>query len=318
MEARQTAARKLHRREVISEIGGRIYEGDNFGKMTREKAYILGVLCGDGTINNSCVRLDVTDVDFINVFREKVSEAYGYKGSIVKNPSRKWTIEGRSGIAKPIFSFHAYGKKIVEDILLFDRDDSHFKSDNWLVPYEILNSNDETIINMFLKGICDSEGCVKTTRKRTSQVSIEIAFGKNGKALIECMELFKKIGIPSVKSRTRTSLTLIIRGFPNLVVFQKKIGFSINRKKTKLEKGLWEFDDLRKYKITPELFYTIKNQYQLEKKYNLAFGTIYHWKRGDAFPLLVKRDIMLGKAPPDFGFLRSNFRFLDAKFDNLK
>lgn len=288
--------------------------------MTRDKAYVLGVLCGDGYVQKSCIRLDVVDLDFIETFRDAVFRVYGHKGSIIKNPPRTWQIEGRCGMAKPVFSFHAYGKTLMEDILSFDRGRS-FRSDVWLVPIEIRESTDEGCITRFLQGVCDSEGCVKTSERKRSDLCIEIAFGKNKEALLECKDLLKRVGIASVSSRTRTSLTLVIYGVRNVSLFMAKIGFNLRRKSAKLEERLAQVRALCKRGVSSETFYTIlrgllrgKNPYQLEKECGLPFGTIYHWNRGDSFPRRVKWDMLCKVFPPDFERLRSHFAFLERSF----
>ena len=51
----------------------------NITKLTKEKAYILGVLCGDGHINKHFMQLEINknDEEFMKVFLKSIKSVYG-------------------------------------------------------------------------------------------------------------------------------------------------------------------------------------------------------------------------------------------------
>ena len=58
--------------------------------LNEDKAYILGVLCGDGWITTkSRFGLNAIDLDFVQEFKRCIFEVYGLNCSIIKREGRK-------------------------------------------------------------------------------------------------------------------------------------------------------------------------------------------------------------------------------------
>ena len=109
--------------------------------LTEDKAYILGVLCGDGYLvfqkekGRYLIGLDVCDEDFADEFRRCLKNVYELL------PSKKMK-EGRatnfSDNPKPRYCINLTSKLVVQDLLRYSKS---FKTKEWTIPEEILNAN---------------------------------------------------------------------------------------------------------------------------------------------------------------------------------
>ena len=116
----------------------------DYSKISPEKAYIFGVLCGDACISNRSVRFEIrNDEDFIQEFSNCFEKVYGLK-----------------------YNYHYYARRnsyvlyissqiICNDLLNGNGD---FKTFTWRVPEEIMKSKIESLSSSFLRGFYDSEG----------------------------------------------------------------------------------------------------------------------------------------------------------------
>ena len=140
----------INRRSVTKTI-----PNQNYNRLTADRAYILGVMCGDGCLFSGIARkknwkfklyiihLSVKDIDFINEFVRCVKNVYGITPSIyyrerkINNP--RWSNIWIARISR---------KEIYKDLSSYK-----FGSKSWNVPQEIMNSFDEKNNWFFLKGI---------------------------------------------------------------------------------------------------------------------------------------------------------------------
>lgn len=190
-------------------------------KLTTKKAYILGVLFGDGYINKKrvTISLSVIDKDFALAFKNSLIEVYG-KISSFKLVQKKNT-------QKPQYLVELYSTEVVEDLLRY----GEFYGKIWEVPKEILGNPNKKIIGMFLRGLFDSEGSVYIGKR--GGYSVEFAC-RNKKAIKGIEYLLKKL---KIKGFLREN-GLRIFTKEDITIFKENVGFSIKRKQEKLIKLL--------------------------------------------------------------------------------
>jgi intein-encoded DNA endonuclease-like protein len=177
-----------------------------------EKAYIIGVLCGDACINNKVVRFEIRkDEDFIKNFSDCFEKVYGLKYYYYHYKKRN------------SYVLYISSQIICSDLLGY----GNFKTFTWRTPKEILESKDELIISSFLRGFCDSEGSV-------SKYCITVS-SANRLGLKDVRLLLIKSGINNKVRKTKEGYYVItITGRERLKIFKEKIGFSIKRKMDKI------------------------------------------------------------------------------------
>jgi len=149
VNAIRSRRRKLH---LIRNLGKTKYaEGFIYPPLTPEKAYIMGVLCGDGSLFKTYskrdkyyiygISLNAKDKDFVECFQSKVKAVYNREPQVYKSAGQ-WYFILQSKQA--YFDLRRYGT---------------FKTENWRVPLEIQHKSDEIKIS-FLQGFFDSDGVV--------------------------------------------------------------------------------------------------------------------------------------------------------------
>lgn len=223
----------INRRTITKSIPNK-----NYKKLTPERAYILGVMCGDGCIFSGIAKkkqweyylyvvyLSVKDKDFIDEFIHCIKMVYGISPSIYfrkrsqKNP--KWS---------DIWTAKITRKEIYQDLATYK-----FGTHNWRVPYEIKYSDDERIAAAFLRGFYDSEGSVL---KGPRNFGISVV-STNLDGLQEIKELLKRLNIESSKigvdkRHKNHTFYFPISKKSSIITFLNKIGFSIKRKRNKIK-----------------------------------------------------------------------------------
>lgn len=206
--------------------------------LTKEKAYVLGVLCGDGYIRihksgQFLVGLNVCDEDFADEFRRCLQVVYRL------NPSknlRKVRFTNYTNTPKPSYYINLTSKLVVMDLLRYAKS---FKTKDWKVPKEIINSDLE-IKSAFIRGIFDSEGSI--TLKKPSGAYLTVCSG-NVKSLLKVRKILKNdfdINLVTYYSE-KDFLRIKSGGYDNIKNFSDKIGFTIQRKKRVLERALSNF-----------------------------------------------------------------------------
>lgn len=179
-----------------------------FEFLSKEKAYILGVLCGDGFICSKNIRFEIRkDEDFIQEFTKCFTQVYGIN-----------------------YNYHFYAKKssfvlyvsnetICSDLLRYGK----FGTFEWSIPKEIFQFKDEKFASFFLRGIFDSEG--SSSRYCVSMSSA------NEKGIKEIGMLLNKFAISNKIFKTKKGYyVLYITKRERLKRFREEIGFSIKRK----------------------------------------------------------------------------------------
>lgn len=184
----------------------------SFFALTPEKAYVLGVLAGDGYINNEVVRLEIRkDVEFIEEFSRCVEDIYGrgYKHSYYARRNT-YVFSASSGI-------------ICADLNRYGR----FKTFEWKAPNAILHTRNRHIISNYLKGLFDSEGSVS---------KYDITFSSSSKKGIwDVQALLLKLGIRSKIYQRKNHFVLRIGRRENVHKFKELVGFTIKRKMERIK-----------------------------------------------------------------------------------
>jgi len=184
----------------------------NYKKLTKEKAYILGVLAGDGYVDKNIIKLEIRrDIDFIKEFANCLYQVYGSKYTYYYYPLRNSYI------------IYAASQIIYEDLLKY----GDFRTKTWKGPKIIMNSNKTDIISKYLNGLYDSEG---------SPSKYKISFSSDSKnGIIGVHRLLNKLNIQSrLYKLDKAHKTLEIMRKPYRIKFRELIGFSIKRKMDRL------------------------------------------------------------------------------------
>lgn len=183
---------------------------DDYHILTPEKAYILGVLCGDGYIDKRRIFLEIRkDEEFIKEFSNCMEKVYGLKYKYVYKVKRN------------TFLFNISAMVIAKDLLRY----GDFKTFSWNVPEDVLHSENKEVIAYYLRGMFDSEGSINTYYITLTSCSY------NG--LIGMSQLLAKLGIENKIKKGRYSKLSISRK-RNLKLFRDFIGFTIKRKMERL------------------------------------------------------------------------------------
>ncbi len=213
-------------------------------KMSKELAYLLGVLCGDGYIQYSKRRgkyktkhkikqviirsrgtykigLEAKDNDFVGYFAFCLSKITGREPGF-------YVVKRKTISGKPLryTSAYLYSKKLIEYLLSF----GDFGTYVWRVPQCMLES-DNGIKFKFLQGLYDSEGYVQWN-KRIRWVKLGSV---NPNGLEDIKSMLDELGFKGVFIYRNL---LIIGKKENLVRFRDNISFNISRKKDRLVKAI--------------------------------------------------------------------------------
>lgn len=219
-----------------------------YENLTSDKAYILGVLCGDGwvdAVHKPRVGLGCTSKEFIDEFKSAFKRHYGI------NPSSLWLVPKEkireSYVALPIphlikakkdqIHLYFYGRELLRDITRY----GNFKTRNWRVPPQIMKSDNPKIICSFLKGLYDSEG----------NANYHVCLSSRSlKGLKDVKRLLEKIGVELFSIAIRknsTCFVLLIHNQNGKRTFQKYVGFRIPHRQRQLEKNLAKYKTRESY-----------------------------------------------------------------------
>lgn len=213
----------------------------NYKKLSQERAYLLGVMCGDGCVfsgkvnkekynyNLYVVYLAVRDKEFIDEFIRCMEIVYGFTPSLY--------LQERNKINKK-WSDIWVAKTARKEVYL-DLGPYNFGTKTWRVPNEIMISNNKKIIGSFLKGFYDSEGSVLVGPRSFSITS----HSTNLNGLEDIKQLLKKLGIESSrisidKRPNQPVFYFSISRKSNAEIFLNRVGFTILRKRIKAEENL--------------------------------------------------------------------------------
>ncbi len=216
--------------------------------LTREKAYILSVLAGDGWLDSSPnvrryqIGLETIDEEFADEFRRCLYATYG----II--PSKKKLAEKHPGWSDK-YCVKLCCKAACEDLLSY----SSFKGNEWNVPHAIKTAPLD-IKTSYLRGFFDSEGSVDINSQRVSGTSACLP------GLCGISELLTDFGIKSkvIQSSKKSVYNLRTCGRASVELFARYVGFTINRRKEKLQQllasyKLWTTPPSDVLKLEPEM-----------------------------------------------------------------
>lgn len=194
----------------------------NFEKFTPEKAYILGICCGDAHLNlkQNRVELASRDQEFLNKFEKFIKEIYNINIGKYTQKIKKY---------KDIQKVYAQSISITQDLLKYDITKKGFRCKNWRAPKIVMETKDKEVIRNFLRGLYDSEGSIKPNHKG-------IWFGiSNKKGLLDIKILLEKLRFkPSKIFKSNGIYNLVLTGIDNYIKFKKEIGFCATRKSKRL------------------------------------------------------------------------------------
>ncbi len=182
-----------------------------YKKLTREKAYILGVLCGDGYIDKNFLKLEIRrDKEFIEEFLRCFKEVYGLDYTYYYYKRRNSYISNIASkiICKDLLSYGNFGTRI------------------WEVPRYILKSNNKLVKCSFLRGVYDSEAHV-------GEYTITLTSSSQG-AIKSISNLLGQLNVKHTIYKHSKYPIICIKKKENLRLFKELIGFTIKRKMEKL------------------------------------------------------------------------------------
>ncbi len=200
------------------------YIMNSASKLTVDKAYVIGVLCGDACqrSNRYQIKLSILwkDIEFAKEFANCFYRVYGIR----RQPKKEIRFENDRKVS--------YANVIIDsklayfDIIRY----GHFGTFTWSVPEQIKNV-DKKIKKAFLQGYFDSDGSIDV---KWHAVTADSA---NYNGLNQIADLLKNLDIDAsiypYKRKNKTYYHLKIYNWYNLTKF-KEIGFRILRKQEKL------------------------------------------------------------------------------------
>lgn len=244
--------------------------------LTCEKAYVFGVLAGDGWLDYSpqvrrCqIGLETIDEEFADEFRRCLYATYGIRASkikiTVKHPG--WSDKYRVKLCC---------KAACEDLLNYG---VSFKTKRWRVPSVIKNAPLD-IQASYLRGFFDSDGCVDVNNQRVTGTSSCLQGLEDISILLRGFNIrfritrqSKKKNVHNVKIQDRASVEL----------FAKYIGFIVARRANKLQQLVTNYKlriTLSNYvlKLEPEMR-RLRNlgltYEEIAKRLNISMGTVWN------------------------------------------
>lgn len=247
-----------------------------FSKDTPEKAYILGVLAGDGFLvycqegkqyRMYKVALETIDEEFANEFLKCLYLTYGI------TPVKRKIIEKRPR-RKDRYHVALHCKAACEDLLKYDS----FGTRRWNVP-ETVKTAPLNVKTSYLRGFFDSEGGV-SVKGRVIYVASVCAQG-----LHDISMLLTDFGITArIKQPFGKNFCLLkICDRSSISLFAKHVGFTINRKNEALRLLLANY---KFFKTPPDKVLKLKSEMQrlrslgltykeIAEKTNLGYRTIW-------------------------------------------
>ena len=208
--------------------------------LTSEKAYILGVLAGDGWLSyypklRRCqIGLETIDEEFVDEFRRCLKKVYDLEPSkrklVEKHP--KWNDK---------YNVKLCCKAACEDLLSYG---APFGTKKWRVPSAI-NNVPLDIRASYLRGFFDSEGCVGVNERRIKGTSSRLPGLEDISILLESFGIKSKIVL---QSKRKNAYDVRIGDRKSIELFTIHVGFTIVRKTVKLQQLL------SSYKLRSTLF----------------------------------------------------------------
>jgi len=287
----------------------------SYKKLTPAKAFIMGVLCGDGSIHRQIVKwkgykyvsygvqLNSIDKDFVHEFKKAMKKVYGITVKTHRIPGDIRKLPSGYSECKDQFIAKVSWKKVYEDLIRY----GNFGTYSWRVPIEIIRGHKE-LAAYFLRGFFDSEGSVDIKNR-----SIEVT-SCNKRGLKDVQELLKKFKILATLGLSKKGLfRLRFSSSIYLKFFKEKINFSIERKRNVLKKAINSLKE--EYKYSAEDYWKVlrlRIKSYSSNKISMITGiprsTVKSWFKKPAY--IVKGELKLGILPDDWDLLIDEFPFL--------
>jgi intein-encoded DNA endonuclease-like protein len=199
-------------------------------KLTPAKAYLLGILAGDGYIaknegSSRTVGLAATDKEFVKAFASFLKRVYRECVKVAKYANIT------SERAKPVYRAELHSTEIAKDLYSYG---VSFARDEWRIPEAIVRAR-PNVKGAYLRGFFDSEGTVYAGRRSRKYIA---AFSTNPAGLGGVERILRSLGIQCRVRFERDCYKLLISGRRNLRRFAELVNFTIRRKKRKLEEAL--------------------------------------------------------------------------------
>ncbi|MBI2134963.1 hypothetical protein HYU09_03155 [Candidatus Woesearchaeota archaeon] len=246
---------------------------DSAKELTKEKSYLLGVLCGDGYISTDYrLGLEVCDKEFADYFQYCLEKVYGQKCS----RSTRIRIKARH------FTVSLVSKNVVFDLQKYSQS---FKSKEWVLPKQITDSTKENQA-AFIRGFADSEAHVRF-RKGQSEIILCSGMESSLKSIQELLKASFYIDSNYAKMKHGVSI-IVMSNYNSLKLFDNSIGFVIDRKVYSLKKALESYKrkGLRRYsgefkqKALDMLRQGLKHR-EIAKILGTSHSNIYDWEKSN-------------------------------------
>jgi len=191
-------------------------------------AYVLGVLCGDGSCGKD-VKLDDTDRTFVEMFAKALELSFQRPVNIRLRNNKTVRFAGKREWVGTQYSAGTEQKEIVKYIKSL----GSYRTHEWKIP-ECVKSGSSDVQCAFLRGLYDSEGSVHTyTKQGKEYVSVELATVNpetwNLKSLLMPMR------IRSYALKSRDLYRISIHDALSLIRFNQYVGFTNRKKREKLQ-----------------------------------------------------------------------------------
>jgi intein-encoded DNA endonuclease-like protein len=247
-------------------------------KLTPQKGYLLGVICGDGYIDfdekrrRFQVSLQTIDKEFALEFGNSIKHIYKINPSlsVIKPPKGKnWSVK---------YQMRVCSKNVCLDILNY----GVFKTENWKVPFEIKKSNSICKLK-FLQGFYDSEGDVDEKYNRVGLTSTNLTGLQEIQSILNEFSIRSSLLEQKTYGNRKHKFVLRIQDRKSIEIFNRKIKFMIKRrqkalrgilKKYKLYKTLKE----KITKLKPKMIELRSKGYSygdISKELNLSIATVW-------------------------------------------
>lgn len=167
--------------------------------MKKNKAYILGVLCGDGSLfkykergyQRFCWGLSSIDKEFLEYFINQIELAFGIRYKLIEYDRNTKNLAGKD-VVKHYYSVFCRKKEMYNELLSYSKT---FRTKEWGVPLVIMKQN-KKVKGMFLKGLFDSDGCIVFEWKERKYRYPSIRFDSTNKeGIIQVKNLLEDLGI---------------------------------------------------------------------------------------------------------------------------
>jgi intein/homing endonuclease len=185
-------------------------------KLTPDLAWILGVMCGDGSMTKGKsgheITLSTTNINFGKEFINKINKVFGLNEKF----NSKIYINGNNS---EFYQVHVWSKELYNYIKSF----GEFGCFSWRVPIKIRDANKNCKCS-FLRGLYDSDGSFSTYRKKYNRVRLAT---KNQKGMADVKKLLEDFGIKiNLIKEKSAGFSLSVYKKDYIKIFLDDIGFS--------------------------------------------------------------------------------------------